>query len=201
MRKKKDKKVHSIGFQFANSTVKVYYNDPQIAVEIGAASDTSPYRVKVNGETIGCETIAKLIIDGKIHTFSDPFIKGSDFTDRDEVVEWRKNLGLECFERILHSVDPDETAFAEFLKAPFKDGIEAEKKKKIIQLKVAKVVREKRAAIKEIEQGTEYTKETDSEVIKPTYSSPRLLVKSSYSLNLDDDISNPLKKFDEGSCW
>ena len=151
MRKTKGKKIHSIGFQFANSTTKVYYNDPQIAVEIGAASDTSPYRVKVNGESIGCETIAKVIIDGKIHTFSDPFIKGS-FTARDEVTEWRKHIGLECFERILHSVDPDETAFAEFLKAPFKDGIEAEKKKKMLEMKIAKAVREKREADKTKEQ-------------------------------------------------
>ena len=191
MTKKKDKKVHSIGFQFSNSTTKVYYNDPQIAVEIGAASDTSPYRVKVNGDTIGCETIAKVIIDGKIHTFADPFMKGS-FTARDEVIEWRKQIGLECFERILHAVDPDETAFAEFLKAPFKDGIEAEKKKKTIEMKVAKAVREKREAEKPKEP--EPPKRIDP--YNPNY--PASYSKSSYSLDagpsnlfvrLDDDLS------------
>lgn len=176
MTKKKDKKVHSIGFQFANSTVKVYYNDPQIAVEIGSASDTSPYRVKVNGDTIGCETIAKVIIDGKIHTFADPFIKGS-FSSRDEVTEWRKNIGLECFERILHSVDPDESAFAEFLKAEFKDGIEAEKKKKILEMKVAKTVRELREARKEIENPDDQGPE------RYTSYSPKSYVKNEYSLD------------------
>lgn len=195
MRKKKDKKVHSIGFQFVNSTTKVYYNDPQIAVEIGAASDTSPYRVKVNGESIGCETIAKVIIDGKIHTFADPFMKGS-FTARDEVIEWRKHVGLECFERILHAVDPDETAFAEFLKAPFKDGIEAEKKKKMLEMKVAKTVREQREARKEIEHAPEPPKRIDS------YSTgyPTSYTKDSYSL--DPEHSNPLERLDDDlSRW
>jgi hypothetical protein len=193
MRKKKDKKVHSIGFQFSNSTTKVYYNDPQIAVEIGAASDTSPYRVKVNGDTIGCETIAKVIIDGKIHTFADPFMKGS-FTARDEVIEWRKQIGLECFERILHAVDPDETAFAEFLKAPFKDGIEAEKKKKTIELKVAKAVREKREAEKPKEP--EPPKRIDP--YNPNY--PASYSKSSYSL--DAGPSNPIERLDDDlSQW
>lgn len=178
------KKVHSIGFQFSNSTTKVYYNDPQIAVEIGAASDTSPYRVKVNGDSIGCETIAKVIIDGKIHTFADPFMKGS-FTARDEVIEWRKQIGLECFERILHAVDPDETAFAEFLKAPFKDGIEAEKKKKMIELKVAKAVREKREAEKPKEP--EQPKRIDP--YNPNY--PAIYSKDS------DEFFTPV--FDDGS--
>jgi hypothetical protein len=193
MRKKKDKKVHSIGFQFANSTTKVYYNDPQIAVEIGAASDTSPYRVKVNGDTIGCETIAKVIIDGKIHTFSDPFIKGS-FTARVEVIEWRKHVGLECFERILHSVDPDETAFAEFLKAPFKDGIEAEKKKKMIELKVAKAVREKREAEKPKEP--EPPKRIDS--YRTGY--PTKYVKDTATLE-DSWTPNPIETIDQNSNW
>jgi len=193
MTKKKDKKVHSIGFQFSNSTTKVYYNDPQIAVEIGAASDTSPYRVKVNGDTIGCETIAKVIIDGKIHTFADPFMKGS-FTARDEVIEWRKQIGLECFERILHAVDPDETAFAEFLKAPFKDGIEAEKKKKTIEMKVAKAVREKREAEKPKEP--EPPKRIDP--YNPNY--PASYSKSSYSL--DAGPSNPFVRLDDDlSRW
>lgn len=193
MRKKKDKKVHSIGFQFVNSTTKVYYNDPQIAVEIGAASDTSPYRVKVNGESIGCDTIAKVIIDGKIHTFADPFMKCS-FTDRDEVTEWRKHVGLECFERILHSVDPDETAFAEFLSTPFKDGIEAEKKKKMIELKVAKAVREKREAEKPKEP--EPPKKIDP--YNPGY--PTNYSKSSYTL--DSGPSNPLERLDDDlSQW
>lgn len=192
MTKKKDKKVHSIGFQFANSTTKVYYNDPQIAVEIGAASDTSPYRVKVNGDTIGCDTIAKVIIDGKIHTFSDPFIKCS-FSSRDEVTEWRKHIGLECFERILHSVDPDESAFAEFLQAPFKDGIEAEKKKKILEMKVAKAVREKREVRKETQ---EHPKRNDS------YSTgyPTKYVKDTAMLE-DGWTPNPIETLDQISNW
>ena len=195
MPKRRGNKVHSIGFQFANSTVKVYYNDPQIAVEIGATSDTSPYRVKVNGETIGCETIAKVIIDGKIHTFADPFMKGS-FSARDEVIEWRKHVGLECFERILHSVDPDESAFAEFLKAPFKDGIEAEKKKKMLEMKVAKTVREQREARKELEQAPEPPKRIDP--YNPNY--PASYSKSSYSL--DSGPSNPLERLDDDlSRW
>jgi len=194
MSNKKDKKVHSIGFQFANSTTKVYYNDPQIAVEIGAPTDTSPYRVKVNGETIGCETIAKVIIDGKIHTFSDPFIKGS-FTDRDELIQWRKNLGLECFECILHAVDPDETAFDEFLKAPFKDGNEAEKKKKILEMKVAKAVREKREASKEIDKAPEPPERIDS------YGTgyPTKYVKD--TLLGDGWTPNPLETIEQNSNW
>lgn len=45
-------KVKSIGIQFANGTVRMYLNEPEVELEIGKPDDTCPYRVKINGDTM-----------------------------------------------------------------------------------------------------------------------------------------------------
>ena len=146
-------KIHSLGVQFTNSTVRMYLNDPQIQLEIGHGRDTSPLRLKINGDTIGCETIAKLIIDGKIHTFLDPYIipvyKDKGWVE--EEIAWKGKLGQDCFNAIQDALGGDGM-ISQFLDTPFPKDEDVQKRKRLMEMQISKELYEKRKEKEERER-------------------------------------------------
>ena len=137
-------KVNNLGIQYATGTVRMYLNDPVIELEIGSGIGTSKYRLKINGDTIGCETVAKLFIDGQVYTFSDPYIEPT-YQDKDwseEEVAWRKKLGLDCFMKIQEAIGVN--IVDHFDNVPFTDDDVIQKKKRQIEMQISKELYEKR---------------------------------------------------------
>ena len=165
------KRIRQIGVQFTNSTVKIYSNYPSVELEVGHARDTSPYRVKINGDTIGCETIAKLIIDDKIYTFPDPFIEPTyqDPDWFDEKLAWRKSLGNDCFTVIEEALDSSEI-ISKFLDTPFTKDEEVQKKKMVIEMHISKDLYAKRKEREEAKKKREEEEKSKSKSISTGYS-------------------------------
>ena len=132
-------KVKSIGIQYANGTVRMYLNEPAVELEIGKPDDTCPYRVKINGDTIECRDIAKLIIDDWAVSYPDPYIKIPSIRNGEELKAWRSKLGLSAFSDIWRVVSDNANDMIDlFSKAELKSDVEIEKAKKVIEMQVAK---------------------------------------------------------------
>jgi hypothetical protein len=143
-------KVKSIGIQFANGTVRMYLNEPAVELEIGKPDDTCPYRVKINGDTMECREIAKLIIDNWVVSYPDPYIKIPSVTIKEEVTAWRSKLGLSAFSDIWRVVSDNSNDMIDiFAKAELKSDDEIEKAKRVIEMQVAKETYEKRKEFEE----------------------------------------------------
>jgi len=138
-------KVKSIGIQFANGTVRMYLNEPAVELEIGKPDDTCPYRVKINGDTMECREIAKLIIDDWVVSYPDPYIKIPSIRSSDELKVWRSKLGLSAFSDIWRVVSDNASDMIDlFSKAELKSYDEIEKAKKVIEMQVAKEMHDKK---------------------------------------------------------
>ena len=138
-------KVNSIGIQFANGTVRMYLNEPTVELEIGKPDDTCPYRVKINGDTMECRDISKLIIDNWVVSYPDPYIKIPSIRSSDELKAWRSKLGLSAFSDIWRVVSDNANDMIDlFSKAELKSDTEIEKAKKVIEMQVAKEMHDKK---------------------------------------------------------
>jgi hypothetical protein len=143
-------KVKSIGIQFANGTVRMYLNEPAVELEIGKPDDTCPYRVKINGDTIECRSIAKLIIDDWVVSYPDPYIEIPSVRIKEELTAWRSKLGLSAFSDIWRVVSDNSNDMIDlFSKAELKSDDEIEKAKRVIEMQVAKETYEKRKEFEE----------------------------------------------------
>ena len=159
-------KIKSIGVQFSNSTVRMYMNDPVVELEMGSGRDTSPYRLKINGDTIGCETVAKLIIDDKIYTFADPYITPT-YQDQgwgDEEVAWKRKLGLDCFSTIQEALGTN--MIDQFLDTPFPTDDVVQKRKRQIEMQISKELYEKRKEREEEKRREEKRREEEKKKLK-----------------------------------
>ena len=132
-------KVNRIGIQFANGTVRMYLNEPAVELEIGKPDDQCPYRVKINGDTMECRDIAKLIVDDWVVSYPDPYIKIPTVRNKDELAAWRSKLGLTAFSDIWRAVSDDSNDMIDqFSKTQLKSDDEIEKAKRVIEMQVAK---------------------------------------------------------------
>ena len=132
-------KVKSIGIQYANGTVRMYLNEPAVELELGLPDDTCPYRVKINGDTIDCRDISKLIVDNWVVSYPDPYIKIPVPRNQEEVRAWRSELGLSAFTDIYHVVSDNANDMIDiFPKAELKSDDEIDKAKRVIEMQVAK---------------------------------------------------------------
>lgn len=146
-------KVKSIGIQFANGTVRMYLNEPEVGLVIGKPDDTCPYRLRINGETIECRDIAKLIIDDWVKSYPDPYIKIPSVRIPEEKNAWRSKLGLSAFSDIWRVVSDNKSDMIDlFSKTELKSDVEIEKAKKLIEMQVAKETYEKRKELEEKER-------------------------------------------------
>ena len=180
-------KVKSIGIQFANGTVRMYLNEPAVELEIGKPDDTCPYRVKINGDTIECREIAKLIIDSLVVSYPDPYIKMPSVRSKEEVRIWRSKLGLSAFSDIWRVVSDNTNDMIDiFSKAELKSDAEIEKAKKVIEMQVAKEMHELKKNQPEEEESNEV--EDDDK-----YLSNKGYYHVKYSIDKDD----PFKTYDE----
>jgi hypothetical protein len=190
-------KVKNIGIQFANGTVRMYLNDPAVELEIGKPDDTCPYRVKINGDTMECREIAKLIINDWFRSYPDPYIGIPPVRNKEELRIWRSKLGLSAFSDIWRVVSDNASDMIDlFSKAELKSDDEIEKAKKVIEMQVAKAVRDKREASKEIDKAPEPPKRIDS------YSTgyPTKYVKDTATLE-DSWTPNPIETIDQNINW
>ena len=152
-------KIHSIGIQYANSSVRMYMNDPAIELRMGSEQDLSLYRLKINGDTMDCRDIAKLIIDGKIYTFTDPYIRPS-YKDKgwsEEETAWKIKLGLDCFTTIQEALEPN--MLEQILEAPFPKDDEVQKRKRQMEMQISKDLYEKRKEKEELERKAQEERE------------------------------------------
>ena len=145
-------KVHRLAVQFKDGSAKMYYNDPQISLKLGnlASDDTVPYCLEVAGDRdlIDCARIAKLVIDDRIYTFEDAFIR-----DQNQITslmgemydEWIMKLGLDAFTTIeAHLAQGDEKCMSSMLaNCEFKSKFDIEKKKRLYKMQIAKNVHSK----------------------------------------------------------
>lgn len=183
-------KVKSIGIQFANGTVRMYLNEPAVELEIGKPDDTCPYRVKINGDTMECREIAKLIVDNWVVSYPDPYIKIPSVRDKEELRIWRSKLGLSAFSDIWRVVSDNANDMIDlFSKAQLKSDDEIEKAKKVIELQVAKEMHELKKNQPEEESG-----EVEDAV---EYLGEKRYYPGKYSSNNDD----PFKTYDEWRKW
>lgn len=190
-------KVKSIGIQFANGTVRMYLNEPVVELEIGKPDDTYPYRVKINGDTMGCRDIAKLIIDNWVVSYPDPYIKiPSEIRNNEELQIWRRKLGLSAFSDIWRVVgDNANDMLDSFSKAELKSDAEIEKAKKVIEMQVAKEMHElKKNQPEEESNGVE---DAESYLSKPGTNSSGGYYPGKYSISDKD----PFKTYDEWRKW
>ena len=149
-------KVKSIGIQFANGTVRMYLNEPEVALEISKPDDMCQYRVRINGDMIECREIAKLIIDSWVVSYPDPYIKLPTAMKKEELCVWRSKLGLTAFSDILRVVSDNANDMIDmFSKAELKSDDEIEKAKKVIEMQVAKQMHELKKDQPEEEQSNE----------------------------------------------
>lgn len=136
-------KVKSIGIQFANGTVRMYLNEPEVCLEICKPDDTCPYRVRINGDTMECREIAKLIIDNWVVSYPDPYINIPSVRNKEELQVWRSKLGLSAFSDIWRVVsDNTNDMIGIFSKAELKSDDEIEKAKRVIEMQVSKEMHE-----------------------------------------------------------
>lgn len=136
-------KVKSIGIQFANGTVRMYLNEPEVCLEIGKPDDTCPYRVRINGDTMECREIAKLIVDNWVVSYPDPYINIPSERNKEELRVWRSKLGLSAFSDIWRVVsDNTNDMIGIFSKVELKSDYEIEKAKRVIEMQVAKEMHE-----------------------------------------------------------
>ena len=198
-------KVKNIGIQFANGTVRMYLNEPAVELEIGKPDDTCPYRVKINGETMGCRDIAKLIINDWFRSYPDPYIKIPSVRNKDELQIWRSKLGLSAFSDIWRVVSDNSNDMIDiFSKAEWKSDEEIEKAKKVIEMQVAKQMHELKK--EQPEEESQEVEEAESNLSKPgtIYSDqypsfnihPHVLA-SEYIINDKD----PSKDYDDWKKW
>lgn len=185
-------KVNSIGIQFTNGTVSMYLNEPVVELEIGRPDDTSPYRVKINGDTIQCRDIAKLIIDKCVLTYPDPYIKIPSVRNKDELRIWRSKLGLSAFSDIWRIVSDNTSDMIDlFAKAELKSDAEIEKAKKVIEMQVAKEMHEIKK--KQPEEESNEVEDAESYLSKPGTNSSGGYYPGQYSSNSNDSF----KTYDE----
>jgi hypothetical protein len=131
----------------------MYLNEPEVCLEIGKPNDTCPYRVRINGDTMECRDIAKLIIDNWVVSYPDPYIKIPSVRTPEELNAWRSKLGLSAFSDIWRVVSDNANDMIDlFSKAELKSDNEIEKAKKLIEMQVAKETYEKRKELEEKER-------------------------------------------------
>lgn len=187
-------KVKSIGIQFANGTVRMYLNEPTVELEIGKPDDTCPYRVKINGDTMECREIAKLIVDNWTVSYPDPYIKIPSVRNKDEVAIWRSKLGLAAFSDIWRAVSDNASDMLDiFSKTELKSDDEIEKAKKVIEMQVAKEMHKIRQS--QPEEESSEVEDAESYLSKPGTNTSGY-IPGKYSL--DDD---PFKTYDEWQKW
>lgn len=188
-------KVKSIGIQYANGTVRMYLNEPVVELEIGKPDDTCPYRVKINGDTIECRDIAKLIIDNWVVSYPDPYIKIPSIRNSDELKAWRSKLGLSAFSDIWRVVSDNANDMIDlFSKAELKSDVEIEKAKKVIEMQVAKEMHELKK--NQPEEESNEVEDAESYLSKPgKYSGGYYPGK--YSI----DDKDSFKTYDEWKKW
>ena len=190
-------KVNYIGIQFANGTVRMYLNEPAVELEIGKPDDTCPYRVKINGDTMECREIAKLIIDGWTVSYPDPYIKIPQTRSKEEVRIWRSKLGLTAFSDIWRAVSDNANDMIDmFSKTSLKSDDEIEKAKKVIEMQVAKEMHEIRKNQPEEEESNE-VEDAESYLSKPGKISSGGYYPGKYSISDKD----PFKNYDEWRKW
>lgn len=140
-------KVHRLAVQFKDGTVKMFYNDPPITLHLGQPTvDSVLYILEVAGYSMDCARIAKLVIDDQIYTFEDAFIrdqisrKGVELRD-----EWIKKLGLDAFSTIeAHLAQGYDKSLSSIVSNnDFKSDQDIEKKKRLYEMQIAKIVRSK----------------------------------------------------------
>ena len=184
-------KVNSIGIQYANGTVRMYLNEPVVGLEIGKPDDTCPYRVKINGDTIECRDISKLIIDNCVVSYPDPYIKIPSIRNKEELQIWRSKLGLSAFSDIWRGVSDNANDMIElFSKAELKSDVEIEKAKKVIEMQVAKEMHELKK-----NQPEEESNEVEDAI--NYLSKPGTNTSKGYCIDTD----NPFKTYDEWRKW
>ena len=184
-------KVNSIGIQFANGTVRMYLNEPTVELEIGKPDDTCPYRVKINGDTMECREIAKLIIDSWVVSYPDPYIKIPSVRNKDELAAWRSKLGLTAFSDIWRAVSDNANDMIDtFSKAELKSDEEIEKAKKVIEMKVAKEMHDLK---KDQPEESDEVEDTEEYLSKPGKISSGGYYPGQYSISDKD----PFKNYDE----
>lgn len=189
-------KVKSIGIQFANGTVRMYLNEPEVALEIGKPDDTCPYRVRINGDTMECREIAKLIIDDWVVSYPDPYISIPTVRNQEELRVWKRKLGLTAFSDIWRVVSDNANDMIDlFSKAELKSDAEIEKAKKVIEMQVAKEMHELKKNLPEEESNG--VEDAESYLSKPGTNSSGGYYPGKYSL----DEKDPLKPYDEWRKW
>ena len=186
-------KVKSIGIQYANGTVRMYLNEPAVELEMGLPDDTCPYRVKINGDTIECRDVAKLIIDEMIVSYPDPYIKIPVPRNQEEVRAWRSKLGLSAFSDIWRAVSGNTNDMIDlFAKAELKSDDEIEKAKRVIELQVAKEM----YGIKKNQPEEEKSNEVED--AESYLSQPGTIYSTSKYYSKRDD---QFKNYDEWKKW
>lgn len=189
-------KVKSIGIQFANGTVRMYLNEPAVELEIGKPDDTCPYRVKINGDTMECREIAKLIVDNWVVSYPDPYIKIPSVRNKDELQIWRSKLGLSAFSDIWRVVSDNANDIIDmFSKAELKSNDEIEKAKRVIEMQVAKEMHELKK--NQPEEESKEVEDPESNLSKPGTFSSGGYYPSKYSISDKD----PFKNYDEWRKW
>ena len=189
-------KVKSIGIQFANGTVRMYLNEPAVELEIGKPDDTCPYRVKINGDTMECREIAKLIVDNWVVSYPDPYIKIPSVRNKDELQIWRSKLGLSAFSDIWRVVSDNANDIIDmFSKAELKSNDEIEKAKRVIEMQVAKEMHEIKK--NQPEEESKEVEDPESNLSKPGTFSSGGYYPSKYSISDKD----PFKNYDEWRKW
>lgn len=189
-------KVKSIGIQFANGTVRMYLNEPAVELEIGKPDDTCPYRVKINGDTMECREIAKLIVDNWVVSYPDPYIKIPSVRNKDELQIWRSKLGLSAFSDIWRVVSDNANDIIDmFSKAELKSNDEIEKTKRVIEMQVAKEMHEIKK--NQPEEESKEVEDPESNLSKPGTFSSGGYYPSKYSISDKD----PFKNYDEWRKW
>lgn len=189
-------KVKSIGIQFANGTVRMYLNEPAVELEIGKPDDTCPYRVKINGDTMECREIAKLIIEDWVVSYPDPYIKIPSVRNKDELQIWRSKLGLSAFSDIWRVVSDNANDMIDiFSKTELKSDDEIEKAKKVIEMQVAKEMHEIKK--NQPEEESKEVEDPESNLSKPGTFSSGGYYPSKYSISDKD----PFKNYDEWRKW
>ena len=184
-------KVKNIGIQFANGTVRMYLNEPAVELEIGKPDDTCPYRVKINGDTMECREIAKLIINDWFRSYPDPYIGIPTVRSKEELRIWRSKLGLSAFSDIWRVVSDNASDMIDILsKAELKSDDEIEKAKKVIEMQVAKEMHELKKDQPEEDEPNE-VEDADKYLTKKGY------YPGQYSISDKD----PFKTYDEWRKW
>lgn len=140
-------KVHRLAVQFKDGTVKMFYNDPPISLRLGQfPMDSVLYTLEVASSSIDCARIAKLVIDDQIYTFEDAFIRDQISNERVELRnEWIKKLGLDAFSTIeAHLAQGEDKSLSSIVaNSSFKSDQDIEKKKRLYEMQIAKIVRSK----------------------------------------------------------